>query len=142
MWYDGVSKLVRYRTNNSDVIGLTSALDYDFMEERGYKGRVMNQQITGSYEKYRETDPSSNGVAPVNPPEAPVGWSTSNLCFAHHSDNGTNVNQLQVKGGDGVWKSLVGSAYTGIQIDIDTLSTPKKLSFIVAGIGSATLNLT
>ena len=142
MWYDGVAKLVRYRTDNSDVIGLTSTLDYDFLEERGYKGRVMRTQVSGSYEKYRESDPSANGVAPVNPPEAPVGWSTSNQCFAHHSDNGLNVNQLQIYGGDSIWRSLVGSAYTGVQIDIDTLSTPKKISFNVAGIGSATLNLT
>ncbi len=142
LWYDGASKILRYRADGSDPIGITSDVGYDFMEQRGYKGRVMRTQVSGSYERYRENDSANNGVAPEYPPEAPVGWSTSNFCFAQHSDNGLNVNQLQVHGGDGIWKSLVGSAYTGIQIDIDTLSTPKKISFNVAGIGSATLDLT
>ena len=135
MWYDHHNHRIWARFSDSEPTGIATDLGYDFFQERGWKGRVIDQTIGGSFEAYREAAQSAGGERPENPPELPPGWGTSNQCYYQPTD------QLQIKGSDTIWRSLVGSAYTGVSIDIDTLSTPKKVSFIVAGIGSTSLNL-
>ena len=129
MWYDGHNKRFTVRMEGPGAVGLKTELGYDLAEERGWSGQIINQQLTGSYEKYRDSGPGSNGVSPTNPPQFPVGWSTSNQCYFEPT------NQLQIFGSDNIWRSLVGSATTGIEFIID--GTTAKLN--VAGVGSISL---
>ena len=73
----------------------------------------------------------NNTVAPTNPPEAPVGWSTSNLVY------NTQYEQFQVFGGDNIWRSLVGSATSGISMSV----SGSTLTITVDGVGSVNLTL-
>tara|TARA_B100000965_G_scaffold186621_2_gene155703 strand:- start:2661 stop:5477 length:2817 start_codon:yes stop_codon:yes gene_type:complete len=120
MWYDGHTKKFRVRFEDSQSVGLSTELDYNVLEERGFLGRLIeneNQKVTDE---------------PTAPPEQPPGWSTSNMIYYRPTD------QVQVYGSDSVWRSLVGSATTGVSIIVNG----SNLSIDVAGVGSATLSLT
>ena len=129
MWYDGANKRFTVRFEDGDPVGLATDPGFDFFMERGFKGRVIDQQISGSFEKYRDTLPGGGGVSPVNPPNFTTGWGTSNQCYFQQT------NQLQIYGSDSIWRSLVGSATTGVEFIID--GTTAKLNVI--GVGSISL---
>ena len=129
MWYDGHNKVFRVRMEGPGAVGLATDPGFDFFQERGWKGALINQQISGSFERYRDTGPGGGGVSPTNPPQFPVGWGTANQCYYQPT------NQLQIYGSDSIWRSLVGSATTGVEFIID--GTTAKLN--VAGVGSISL---
>ena len=129
MWYDGHNKKYTVRFADGEPIGLATDSGFDFFLERGFKGRVIDQQLSGSFERYRDSLPGAGGVVPVNPPEYAVGWATSNQCYF------PSTNQLQIYGADSIWRSLVGSATTGVEFIID--GTTAKLNVI--GVGSISL---
>ena len=95
MWYDHHNHKIWARYSDSEPTGIASDLGYDFFQERGWKGRVIDQTIGGSYEAYREADQSAGGEKPENPPELPPGWGTSNQCYYQPTDH------LQIKGSAG-----------------------------------------
>ena len=117
MWFDGHNKQFSVRFEDGDPVGLTTELGYSLAEERGFQGRL----ILNEAQKVSE--------APESPPERPPGWSTSNMIYYNPS------NQIQVFGSDSIWRSLVGSATTGIEFIID--GTTAKLNVI--GVGSISL---
>jgi hypothetical protein len=117
MWYDGANKKYRVRFADGEPIGLSTELGYDLLEERAWLGKI----VTSNSNRLSE--------APTNPPERPPGWSTSNQVYYSPTE------QLQIFGSDNIWRSLVGSATTGVSIIID--GTTAKLN--VAGVGSVSL---
>ena len=117
MWFDGHNKRFSVRFENGDPVGLTTDLGYSLAEERGIQGRL----ILNEAQKVSD--------APESPPERPPGWSTSNMIYYNPT------NQIQVFGNDSLWRSLVGSATTGVEFIID--GTTAKLNVI--GVGSISL---
>ena len=70
-----------------------------------------------------ELSPPSEGQLPA------VGWGTANYGYNLTSE------QFQYYGSDNIWRSIVGSAQTGVSLIIE--GTTAKL--MVAGIGSISL---
>ena len=120
LYYDTFANRVVVIAENDAKVGIKTELEYDINEERGFLGRLVPN------ENYR-----NNTVAPTNPPEAPVGWSTSNLVY------NTQYEQFQVFGGDNLWRSLVGSATSGISMSV----SGSTLTITVDGVGSVNLTL-
>lgn len=120
LYYDTFSHRVVFIAANDAKVGIKTELEYDVNEERGFLGRLVPN------ENYR-----NNTVAPTNPPNAPVGWSTSNLVY------NTQYEQYQVFGGDNIWRSLVGSATSGISMSV----SGSTLTITVDGVGSVNLTL-
>jgi len=89
----------------------------DYQAIRGWRGPIFTSNA------------SKNAQAPQLPPEQPVGWATANIGYY------LPTNQFQHFGDDGVWRSHVGSATTGVEFIIN--GTTAILN--VVGVGSITL---
>ena len=89
----------------------------DYQAIRGWRGPIFTSNA------------SKNAQAPQLPPEQPVGWATANIGYY------LPTNQFQHFGNDGVWRSHVGSATTGVEFIIN--GTTAILN--VVGVGSITL---
>ena len=121
IYYNSLDHEFTVYFDDDQAVGLTTDLGFDIMEERGFQGRIVDS------ENYRD-----NTEAPINPPEFPPGWSTSNLVYNIQHE------QFQVFGGDNIWRSLVGSATSGISMSVNG----STLTITVTGVGSVDLTLT
>ena len=120
LYYNAVEKRIETRGEDGSPVGIATEPKYSLEEERGYLGRLV----------FTENE-RNNTYSPLNPPERPPGWTTSNLVY-----NIPN-NQFQVFGSDNIWRSLVGSATTGISLIV----SGSNVIINVAGVGSVSLAL-
>lgn len=121
VYYDTLSNRIVFIAPDDARVGIATELNYSAVEERGFLGRLVSTE-----------NERNNTLSPTNPPNAPVGWSTSNLVY------NTQYEQFQVYGDDDIWRSLVGSATSGISMSV----SGSTLTITVDGVGSVNLALT
>ena len=126
LWYDNIDDKIRTKGSDGVNVAIATELGYAATPaERGFTGNAWQTEAQRNNDSdfVPELSPPSEGQLPA------VGWGTANYGYNLTSE------QFQYYGSDNIWRSIVGSAQTGVSLIIE--GTTAKL--MVAGIGSISL---